>query len=167
MVLELLVEKLIDSNSVFHVLFWFFFFLFFFFLYFLIFLILCSIGNSIFSPRNGKFCVSSALKATNLDIRTFVSWRLGLIPCGDFFCSFRTAPYEEKRNLIFFFEKRGPQCSLSLSDSLSVCSRPVGHSFWPRGLIIGINDPKGNHSKFFFFWFVFLYFEIWPTYGYF
>ena len=28
-----------------------------------------------------------------------------------------------------------------------VCSRPVGHSFWPRVLIFGMKDPWEHHSK--------------------
>ena len=66
------------------------------------------------------------------------------------------------------FEKRGPQCLLSLSVCLSVCvsvcvsvcSRPVGHSFWPRVLIFGMKDPWVHHSKRIILFFEILRFDL-------
>ena len=57
---------------------------------------------------------------------------------------FRTAPFKENRKSNIFFSKKGSSVftfSVCLSVCVSVCSRPVGHSFWPRGLIFGMNDP--------------------------
>ena len=71
---------------------------------------------------------------------------------------------ENRKSKKKFFEKRGPQCLLSLSVCLSVCasvcSRPVGHSFLPRGLIFGMKDPWVNRQKYFFLFFEILRFDL-------
>ena len=61
------------------------------------------------------------------------------------------------------FRKKGSSVfafSVCLSVCVSVCSRPVGHSFWPRGLIFGMKGPQGNHSKRIFLFFEILKFDL-------
>ena len=62
-----------------------------------------------------------------------------------------------------FFSKKGSSVftfSVCLSVCVSVCSRPVGHSFWPWGLIFGMNNPQGNTSKYIILFFDILRFDL-------
>ena len=42
----------------------------------------------------------------------------------------------------FLFQKEGSTVfEFSVCLCVCVCPRPVGHSFWPRGLIFGMKGP--------------------------
>ena len=76
---------------------------------------------------------------------------------------YRIAPFKENRKSKKKFPKKGSSVftfSVCLSVCVSVCSRPVSHSFWPRGLIFGMNDPWDNHSKRIFLFFEILRFDL-------